>query len=92
MSDTRPSLEAARAADTPRRGYYPPIEPYRTGRLRVSDVHELYFEESGNPDGKPVIFLHPKDFVGTLVELEQAAHGRVVHDGPSSVVRATHTQ
>lgn len=37
---------------------YPPIEPYRTGRLRVSPIHELYFEESGNPSGKPVVFLH----------------------------------
>ena len=37
---------------------YPPIEPYRTGRLQVSPVHELYFEESGNPSGKPVVFLH----------------------------------
>ncbi len=37
---------------------YPPIEPYLTGRLKVSDLHELYFEESGNPKGKPVIFLH----------------------------------
>ncbi len=37
---------------------YPPIEPYATGRLKVSDLHEIYFEESGNPDGKPVIFLH----------------------------------
>lgn len=37
---------------------YPPIEPFRTGRLRVSDIHELYFEESGNPAGKPVVFLH----------------------------------
>ncbi len=41
-----------------RRGLYPAIEPYRTGRLRVSDVHELYFEESGNPQGKPVVFVH----------------------------------
>jgi proline iminopeptidase len=41
-----------------RRTLYPEIEPYRTGRLRVSDVHELYFEESGNPEGKPVVFLH----------------------------------
>jgi proline iminopeptidase len=41
-----------------RRGLYPPIEPFRTGFLRVSDVHELYFEESGNPDGKPAVFLH----------------------------------
>jgi len=37
---------------------YPPIRPYRKGRLRVSPVHELYFEESGNPRGKPVVFLH----------------------------------
>jgi proline iminopeptidase len=37
---------------------YPPIEPFRTGRLRVSDLHELQFEESGNPKGKPVVFLH----------------------------------
>src|SRR5579863_2960745 len=37
---------------------YPPIEPYYTDRLRVSPVHELYLEESGNPDGKPVVFLH----------------------------------
>ena len=43
---------------TPRRTLYPEIEPYRTGRLRVSDLHELYFEESGNPEGKPVVFVH----------------------------------
>ncbi len=41
-----------------RRTLYPPIEPYRTGMLRVSDVHEIYFEESGNPQGKPVVFVH----------------------------------
>ncbi len=37
---------------------YPPIEPFNTGMLRVSEVHDLYFEESGNPSGKPVVFLH----------------------------------
>ena len=41
-----------------RRTLYPEIEPYRSGRLAVSDVHELYFEESGNPNGKPAVFLH----------------------------------
>jgi proline iminopeptidase len=41
-----------------RRSLYPDIEPHHTGRLKVSDVHELYFEESGNPNGKPVVFLH----------------------------------
>jgi proline iminopeptidase len=48
-----------------RRSPYPPIEPYRTGRLRVSDVHELYFEESGNPKGKPALFLHGGPGFGT---------------------------
>jgi len=37
---------------------YPPIEPYNTGPAPFSPVHEIYFEESGNPSGKPVVFLH----------------------------------
>jgi proline iminopeptidase len=37
---------------------YDPIEPYDTGRLRVSPIHELYYEQCGNPNGKPVVFLH----------------------------------
>ncbi len=44
---------------------YPEIAPYRTGKLRVSDVHEIYFEESGNPNGKPVVFLHGGPGSGT---------------------------
>ncbi|MBX9688778.1 MAG: prolyl aminopeptidase [Candidatus Obscuribacterales bacterium] len=38
--------------------YYPEIEPYRTGMLNVSGGHSLYFEESGNPKGKPIVVLH----------------------------------
>ena len=41
-----------------RRTLYPAIKPYSTGYLRVSDVHELYYEECGNPQGKPAVFLH----------------------------------
>ena len=37
---------------------FPEIEPYRTGRLKVSDLHNLYYEEVGNPQGQPVVFLH----------------------------------
>ncbi|MCB9991339.1 MAG: prolyl aminopeptidase [Rhodospirillales bacterium] len=37
---------------------YPIVEPYNTGYLYVGDDHELYYEECGNPDGKPVVFLH----------------------------------
>ena len=44
---------------------YPAIKPYRRGRLRVSALHELYFEESGNPRGKPVVFLHGGPGAGT---------------------------
>lgn len=37
---------------------YPPIEPYSTGHLDVDDTHTLYWEQAGNPDGVPVIYLH----------------------------------
>ncbi|GAA0706541.1 prolyl aminopeptidase [Dokdonella soli] len=40
------------------RELYPEIEPYRTHRLAVDDIHTLYIEECGNPAGLPVIFLH----------------------------------
>jgi proline iminopeptidase len=37
---------------------YPAIRPFHTAYLRVSPLHELYYEQSGNPKGKPVVFLH----------------------------------
>ncbi len=37
---------------------YPPIEPYNSFYLPVSDLHTIYVQEAGNPEGKPVIFLH----------------------------------
>src|SRR3954466_334967 len=45
-------------APTERRTFYPEIEPHRTGTLKVSELHEIYFEESGNPAGKPAVFVH----------------------------------
>jgi proline iminopeptidase len=41
-----------------RRSLYPAFEPHQTGMLDVGDGHRLYWELSGNPDGKPVVFLH----------------------------------
>jgi proline iminopeptidase len=41
-----------------RRSLYPEIEPFDNGMLPVSDLHALYFEQCGNPHGKPVVFLH----------------------------------
>jgi proline iminopeptidase len=37
---------------------FPPIDPYETGFLKVSDLHEIYFEVSGNPRGKPAVVCH----------------------------------
>ena len=39
-------------------GLYPTIEPYRADRLMASDGHQLYFEECGRRDGKPVLIVH----------------------------------
>jgi proline iminopeptidase len=44
---------------------YPPIEPNKTGFLDVGDGHRLYWEESGTPEGLPVIFLHGGPGSGT---------------------------
>lgn len=40
------------------REFFPEIEPYNKGMLKVSDIHTLYWEECGNPEGRPVVFLH----------------------------------
>ncbi len=40
------------------RELYPQIEPFEHGMLPVSDLHEIYYEQCGNPEGKPVVFLH----------------------------------
>lgn len=37
---------------------YPPIDPYETGMMLAGDGHRVYWEQCGNPDGKPVVFLH----------------------------------
>jgi len=37
---------------------FPKIKTFNEGRLRVSDLHELYYEQSGNPNGKPIVYLH----------------------------------
>ena len=64
-----------------RRRLYPPLKAYRTGRLRVSDLHEIYFEESGNPQGKPAVFLHGGPGGGTDPKMRRffdPAHYRIV--------------
>ena len=43
---------------TERRSFYPQIDPYNHGMLEVSNGHEIYYEQSGNPDGKPAVYVH----------------------------------
>ncbi|MCX8505300.1 MAG: prolyl aminopeptidase [Alphaproteobacteria bacterium] len=39
-------------------GLFPHCEPYQSGRMAAGDVHQIYWEQVGNPDGIPVVFLH----------------------------------
>jgi len=60
---------------------FPEIEPYRTGMLPVDDLHTLYWEESGNPKGQPVLFLHGGPGAGTTPghrRFFDPAHYRIV--------------
>ena len=58
---SQPASDAAGQAIEPHSfpvGLYPEIEPYAHGHLAVGDGHEVYWEQCGNPDGVPAIFLH----------------------------------
>ena len=41
-----------------RRTCYPHVEPYDQGTLEVSKIHTIHYEQSGNPKGKPAVFVH----------------------------------
>ncbi len=51
-------MDPQRTPGSPRLSLYPEIVPFRSGRLKVSGLHELYYEECGSPSGKPVVMLH----------------------------------
>jgi proline iminopeptidase len=48
----------AAAGEPPASAVYPAIEPFRTGTLKVSGGHEIFYELAGNPKGTPVMMLH----------------------------------
>ncbi|MDY6809579.1 MAG: prolyl aminopeptidase [Actinomycetota bacterium] len=50
------------------RDFYPEIEPFDTGHLDVGDGQQIYWEVSGRPDGKPVVFVHGGPGGGTSPE------------------------
>ena len=60
---------------------YPPIEPYRAGMLPLDRIHTMYWEQSGNPHGVPVVFLHGGPGAGSAPNHRRffdPAHYRIV--------------
>jgi len=53
------------------RALYPEIEPFDVGTLRVDDRHTLYYEQCGNPAGKPVVLLHGGPGAGCSVKMRR---------------------
>uniref|UniRef100_A0A2P2KIU8 Proline iminopeptidase n=1 Tax=Rhizophora mucronata TaxID=61149 RepID=A0A2P2KIU8_RHIMU len=54
----RELMEPGKESPESNRNLYPHIEPYDAGFLKVSEIHTVYYEQSGNPSGYPVVFLH----------------------------------
>lgn len=60
---------------------FPPIEPYDHGKLPVDGIHIMYWEQAGNPDGVPVLFLHGGPGAGASPDHRRffdPAHYRIV--------------
>jgi proline iminopeptidase len=63
------------------RDLYPDIEPYDSGYLSVDARHSLYYEQCGNPAGKPVVMLHGGPGAGCGAKMRRfhdPAHYRIV--------------
>jgi proline iminopeptidase len=71
MAAARAKAKKTAARTAPADGLYPPLRALRTGRLKVSKLHEIYYEESGNPKGKPVVFLHGGPGGGTNPQMRR---------------------
>ncbi len=57
QTDIAPILEAD--------GLFPAIEPFDSGHMALDDLHTMYWEQSGRPDGLPVLFVHGGPGAGT---------------------------
>lgn len=66
-------MPVATPTETPpqRRGLFPPIAPFASGFLKVDDIHDIYWEQSGNPAGVPIVFLHGGPGGGTAPKHRQ---------------------
>jgi proline iminopeptidase len=78
------------------RELYPSIEPYDSGRLQVSPIHNIYYEQCGNPEGQPVVFLHGGPGGGIVPEyrryFDPAAYRVVLFDQRGSGQSTPHAE
>ncbi len=58
---------------------YPEIEPFDSGTLQVSEIHEIYYERCGNPEGIPVVFLHGGPGGGLVPTYRQYFDAKAYH-------------
>jgi proline iminopeptidase len=81
MRETGDNTALRGAARLGRHRLFPEIEPYAAGRLAVAPPHALYWEESGNPDGAPALYLHGGPGAGLTASARRffdPAHYRLV--------------
>jgi proline iminopeptidase len=67
----RKAVTAAARARTRDEVLYAPLRPFERAHLRVSELHELYYEQSGEPTGKPAVFLHGGPGGGTAPDMRR---------------------
>lgn len=61
--------------------FFPENQPYDRGRLKVSDRHELYYEQAGNPAGQPALVLHggPGGGISSFLrQMHDPSHYRII--------------
>lgn len=76
-----PNVTIAEQPASGRTPLYPSLAPYAHGRLRVSALHEIYYEEAGNPNGVPVLTVHGGPGGGsspTMRRFHDPAHYRII--------------
>ncbi|KAE9325950.1 Proline iminopeptidase [Phytophthora fragariae] len=77
QKETETVVTEPRYLSSPEEFLYPSLQPFNTGMLRVSPVHELYYEECGNPYGKPVIMVHGGPGAGCSASMRRYHDPRV---------------
>ncbi len=69
---------------------YPELKPYRQGTLSLDKIHTMYWEESGNPSGVPVVFLHGGPGAGATAAHRRffdPAHYRIYHSVKFKIIQ-----